>query len=290
MVRLHLFAAIGAIAVFLSPACNTTKTATDGGDTVVATVNGVPVTEAEVAVKLQQMGAHGKATGPEMRSRAVEEILEQELMYQKGKELGLDKDAKFRNAVRLLELRTNEFKRSEMERQIRNTQVAAKIAVNQDDVRKYYDEHAEMIAQDLHLAAIRFANEEEARVARERIQNGTSFETVARERSPKHPGSQKSPWNMGYVHWNQIPMEWVDSVYALKRGETSAVLSSARSGIFIVKMLGTRSNPEADFSKMSASIMNRLRDVLVMQSYDRYVDALRKNAKIVRMEERRDAS
>jgi parvulin-like peptidyl-prolyl isomerase len=159
-----------------------------------------------------------------------------------------------------------------------------------DDVKKYFDEHAEMISTDLHLGAIRFSNEDEARSSLEQIKSGTPFDTVAKEKSPSAPKGKTAPWDMGYLHWNQIPIEWVDAVYALKKDEVSGVLSSKRSGVFIVKIFDRKKNPDAAFGRMSASIMNRLRDLRVMQDYDRYIDALKNEAKIVKHEERRKAS
>jgi parvulin-like peptidyl-prolyl isomerase len=273
------------IVSFAGPGCKASKPASDPGDAVVVTVNETPITEAEIAVKLQQMGSHGREAGPEMRERAIEEIIVQELMYQKGQKLGLDKEVKFRNSVRLMELRNNEFKRAEMERQIRNTQVAAKVEVN-DDVKKLRRAWGDDLDR---LPPAQYA-EDEARSSLEQIKSGTPFDTVAKEKSPSAPKGKTAPWDMGYLHWNQIPIEWVDAVYALKKDEVSGVLSSKRSGVFIVKIFDRKKNPDAAFGRMSASIMNRLRDLRVMQDYDRYIDALKSEAKIVKHEERRKAS
>jgi hypothetical protein len=79
-------------------------------------------------------------------------------------------------------------------------------------------------------------------------------------------------------------------VSALKKGETSDVLSSKRSGIYIMKVVDRRKNPDATLGSMGASIMNRLQDIRIMEAYDRYIEQLKSEARIVKHEERRKTS
>jgi parvulin-like peptidyl-prolyl isomerase len=177
-----------------------------------------------------------------------------------------------------------------MARRVRSTQIDPKAEVTREDARKYYDEHTEMISTDLHIAALRFPDEEKARAALERIMGGAAFESVAREMHPHALPGKPSPWDMGFLHWNQIPAELTDAVYALRKGEVSGVLSGRRSGMFIVKLIDRKKNPEAAFERMSAAVMMRLRDLRAMQEYERYIEGLKKEAKITKHEERRKAS
>jgi peptidyl-prolyl cis-trans isomerase C len=99
-------------------------------------------------------------------------------------------------------------------------------------------------------------------------------------------GSQGSagrePWDLGFLSWDQIPVDFVDAVYQLKPGEVSEVVRSKRTGHQIFKLFGFRKNPKADFSAASGIIMNRLRDQKVLEAYEQYVADLRKEAKIER--------
>ena len=95
---------------------------------------------------------------------------------------------------------------------------------------------------------------------------------------------------MGFLHWNQIPVEWVDAVYALKKGEISGVLSSQRSGIYIIKLVDRRKNPDAALERVSASIMNRLVDMRGREAYSHYIEELKREARIVKPDERRKPS
>ena len=40
-----------------------------------------------------------------MREQALQDLIDEELLYQKGLKLGLDKDAKYKNALKVMEAR-----------------------------------------------------------------------------------------------------------------------------------------------------------------------------------------
>jgi len=181
------------------------------------------------------------------------------------------------------------IKRSEMARMMKGSRIASAVNVTNEDVKKFFTEHEAMISSDLHLFGIRFPDEGEARTAYERMKS-EPCETVAREKFSRVPKGKTAPWDMGFLHWNQIPIEWADAVYALKKGEVSGVLSSQRSGTYIVKLVDRRKNPDAALERVSASIMNRLVDMRGREAYSHYVDELKREAKIVKPEERRKPS
>lgn len=276
------------LVLLVFPACKQKDGSPVKEESLLATVNGAAITEDDLFMKLQ--GGHAVSMTPEARQRALEELITEELLYQKGLKIGLDKDAKYQNAVKIMEQRMKAFKRAEMARSIRNTQIAATVAVTNEDVKKYYAEHEAAISTDLHLLGIQFPDEVQARAAYERIKGGASFETIAREKFAHLPKGKAVPWDMGFLHWNQIPIEWIDAVSALKKGETSNVLSSKRSGVYIMKLVDRKKNPDAALERLSASIMNRLQDMRITEAYDRYIEQLKREARIVKHEERRNTS
>jgi parvulin-like peptidyl-prolyl isomerase len=97
-------------------------------------------------------------------------------------------------------------------------------------------------------------------------------------------GSQLSagrePWDLGFLSWGQIPVDFVDAVYGLKLGEVSNIVSSKRTGYQIFKLFGARKSPQAEFTSMSGLIMNRLRDEKIIEAYEQYVEKLKREAKI----------
>ena len=270
--------------LLIYPSCKSKEVDKIRPESVLAKVNGVAVTEDDLYLRLE--GGHGGRITPEMRAQALEDLINQELLYQQGLKLGLDKDAKYRNTVKVMEMRLQEFKRAEMARRVGSTQIAATVNVTEDDVNQYIDANAERLRTEFRLGMIRFTDEAEAQEALAKIRSGATFESVARGKYPHAQKTDKAPWDLGYIQWHQIPFEWRETVDQLGRGEVSSVLQGKRMGFSIIKLIDRRKNPKADFERMRAGIMNRLRDEQVAKAYEKYINTLKNEAKIIKYEER----
>ena len=259
------------------PACKAKATNDQGLPKILATVNGVAITGDDV---VQRMGGHERLLNTPMKDRILEEIIADELLYQNGVKLGLDKDAKFRGTVRMMELRIAEYKRAEIARRVRDTQIAAKVNVTDRDVKDYYDKNAEEIGADLHLGLLHFDTDAEAKDALARIRTGTAFEKIAAEQFAHVSKGSKDSWDMGYMHWNQISPDLLGTVYNLRKGEVSDVLDRAPNGSFLIKVIDRKKNLGVSFASMSTAIENRLHAIKNWEAYDRYVQQLKKESTI----------
>lgn len=247
---------------------------------VLAKVNGVPITEVDLAFKMSK--THGMANG-QQPDRTLDDVIREELLYQQGIKLGLDKDPGYQAQIDKLERQLANMKRIEMTRRVFNTQIASKVNITNEDVKSYYDKNESRITTDLHLGMLAFGTREAADEVLKKIRAGASFESVAAAKAgpkdPRMPGSEK-PWDMGYTTWEQIPIDFVDAAYALKPGEVSGVVSMKDTGFYIFKLLEARKNPKADYNSMAGTIMNRLRDQRVMDEYKKFEEQLKRDAKI----------
>lgn len=246
---------------------------------VLATVNGVPITEEELGFTL--LGGHGRTITDNLKSKSLDRLIEAELIYQEGKKLGLDRDARYRRTVRALELRLAAVRRREMHRHLYNREVAAKVKVTEADARKYFDANAEKIKREYHLGMLEFEGIEQARALRAQLAAGKSFEELANGLSPQKAGAPRPPWDLGFLQWRQIPMEWVDAICSLSPGQVSEVVRGKKTGVRIFKLLAVRPLTDVTFEGILGSLMNRLRDRAVNQRYDAYLQRLRDSATIV---------
>ena len=248
-----------------------------GGDSrVIARVNGIALTAEDVAFR--QHVAHGNK--PQYGEKSVDDIIDQELLYQQGLKLGLDRDPSYREKFARPEGVSPGARRLEMARRVFNTQIAAHIDVRYQDGKDFYDKNAEMIATELHLEMIRFGKKTEAEKALKRLRGGAPFESIARPVMGDTPVDGRVPWDLGFVKWDKIPVDFADSVYSLKPGEVSDILGSGQTGFQIVKLRASRKGPKIEYPLISASVMNRLRDQKLLEAYNLYVVQLRKNATI----------
>ena len=245
---------------------------------IIAKVNGTPITEEDLSVRLP--GAHGERKAYGNPQKALDDVITEELLYQQGQKIGLDKDPGYRAQVAKLKHQLAIAKRAEMTRRVYNTQIAAKIEITNADAKNYYDKNANQITTELHLGVISFNNKEQAEEALGKVRGGAPFESIARSVMGSQVSAGREPWDLGFLSWDQIPVDFVDAVYRLKPGEVSDLVSSKRTGYQIFKLFAARKNPKADFTSLSGLIMNRLRDEKVIEAYEQYVEKLKKEAKI----------
>jgi peptidyl-prolyl cis-trans isomerase C len=250
---------------------------------VLAKVNGVPISELDVAFKMNK--THGMASADQPQ-RSLEDVIKEELLYQKGIQLGLDKDPGYQAQVEKLERQLANMKRMEMTRRVFNSQIAANVNIGAAEVKSYYDKNLDKISQELHLGTLSFSTKEAAEEVLKKVRGGATFESVAAALpasagAPKMPGGPK-PWDMGYMPWDQIPIDFVDTVYALKIGELSKVVSMKGTGFYIFKLYESRRNPAADYAGMAGLITNRLREQRIAAEFKKFDEQLRQEAKIER--------
>jgi parvulin-like peptidyl-prolyl isomerase len=252
----------------------------DPDDPLLATVNGTPITKTDVDFWL--LGGHGQKVTPELRQQALEQRIEIELMYQRGLELGLDKDKKYRAMIQGQAIKLEAAKRKEMARRVANLEIAAKLEITDQDTRAYFDQHKDTLTSEFHLAALTFPGPQAAEAALKDLQAGKPFESLAPKTSAAAPKGSKPGWDLGFLKYNQMPAEWTEAVSGLQPGQLSGIVHGQRTGIRILKLIERRPDPNATFDSLKGVIMNRLRDKLAQQKSQEYIQQLKAKATIVR--------
>lgn len=244
---------------------------------VIAKVNGTPITEEDLTFR--QQGAHGGKGASQQKT--LDDVITEEILYQQGLKVGLDKDPGYKAQIARMERQLANFKRAEITRRFYNTQIASRVEITNQEAQEYYNKNVDQIQTELHLGMIGFSNKEDAEAALKRIRSGEPFKEVAAANASKGmPAGQRPPWDMGFVTWGQIPDEFGPTVYKLKPGEVSDIVSSKRTGFHFFTLLESRKNSKVEFGNFSGLIMARLRDKKIMESFENYVAKLKKDAKI----------
>lgn len=258
---------------------NNRQAANDPTQKVLARVNGTPITAEDLAFRLQ--AGHGGSGND--RQKALDDVIAEELMYEQGVKLGFDKDPSYHQEIAKFERQLASVRRLEMVRRVLNSQIAAKVDVTPQAAREYYDKNTDKIATELHLEYIKFDTRQEADDALKKIRGGTaSFESLARSTMGGTPVGGREPWDLGFLKWQQIPVDFADSLYKLKPDEVSDILGSQQAGFQIFRKIEGRKVPAVEFDSVSGVVTNRLRDLRMLEAYYQYVDQLKKDAKIVK--------
>jgi peptidyl-prolyl cis-trans isomerase C len=261
-----------ATALLFSTGCNEKP-----GSKILAKVNGAPLTVDDLNFRPQET----HSSTPQYGEKSIDDIINQELLFQQGIRLRLDQDPSYRRKLASLNSQPPGAKRQEMARRVFNVAIASKIDVGYQEGKDYYEKNAEQIATELHLLLVKFDQKREAEEALQQLSRGADFASIARRVTKGDAVQGKEPWDLGFVKWEQVPVDYLDRIYGLRTGEVSAILGSQATGFQIVKLLERRKVPEPGFQKVSAMVINRLRDLKLLKEYYQYLAALRKDAKIV---------
>lgn len=252
-------------------------------DAVLIQVNGKPITQYDYNLWQLAEGRSGVLNGDE-GTKLMDRLVETEVMAQKARELGLDKDPAFIRSMALAQAKILMVQRQELERLLMEQESKA-IAISDEQAQEYYNKHEKAIRQRYHLGSLQFPTEKEAKEVIKRIRKGESFEDVANEVVSSMPGmppedDPKALWDLGFVSWTQIPPDIMDVISKLKPGQLGGPIHHEKAGYVVLKLLEVEHVEEADFPSLRIPIIQRLRDQAVKEHLDAFRRELMANAKV----------
>jgi parvulin-like peptidyl-prolyl isomerase len=280
-------------------------------------VNGIEISSAELALA-QRMGAAAaqgaKPGDPALLRYAVDQVVNRLMLVQVARAAGVTVDAQevtasmaeqakqaggpeaFAKAIAQTGLAEADIRRLEENRLITQRyierQVAPKTVVADDEVRAYYDAHAEEFKHPeqnklrlvvVHLDPVsdeakKAAAKTRADQARDRIAKGEEFAKVASEVSD---GPNKSRGgDLGWIQKGKIPIpELENAIAALKVGEVTPVVATDK-GFFIFKLDAKRGAGVSPFDEVKDTLRNMLRSRKLEETLYTQIFKQRAQAKI----------
>lgn len=275
------------VAVFLAAAlcaCGgkteaTRKAGAQAQGKILATVNDVPITEYDMKLISRRVG-HGEQPNPEPSPAMVETLVRNELIRQQSLELGLDKNQDYRNKLNEVEAQVREFERQEMAVLYRDY-VRSKATVTDAEAQDYFNKNAKTIQARFHIMQIYYkGGEAEIAQAYKDLQGGTPFEKVAAKRFPKLPKGMKAPWDLGYLHWFQIPPPWQATIERLAPGQSSDIIKGPGERFWLIKLVDKSVDPKITFATEKDRIVEVLKSRKADALYGSMLDEFRKKSKV----------
>lgn len=213
-----------------------------------ATVNGEAITLAGLreAFAARHSGHGTLLAGREILERVLEKAIEERLLIQEGRRIGLQEEPAFREAVRahrdLLRLEVLE------ERFIR-----APSEPPPADIREVYV----LLPRQMRLAILETGDRPAAEAALAAIRKGEPFEDVARGVSTH--GSRTRGGDLGWITWGQMDPETEAMAF---RTETGAVAGpfAAGSGVRLLKVVEVRQGTPPSLENIEPRIRAILRE------------------------------
>ena len=246
---------------------------------VLVTVNDKPIGELDLVAASRSVGGHGGKENAPDRAKTLENIVMEELMVQRAVKLGLDADPQYQEDMRRLEAQINAFKRKRLSALFLQREVTGKVAVSDAEARDYFEKNKVQIRTEINVWQILKREEGQISQVLHDLEQGSSFEGVAKKQFPVLPTSQR-PWDLGYLKWHQIPDAWASAVSNLKIGERSGVIRGANNRFWIIKLIDKRENPSLSFEEARPAIMEILRNKKIELLREKTFGELRKKARI----------
>lgn len=238
-------------------------------DKVVATINGKPVTEADIALAVSDLDEQfARLPEEQRRAAALSAIIEIRLMAEEAAAKGIDKDAAFQRRMAFLQQRA-------LHAAVIDNEIAGKIT--EEEVRARYDQQiaATPPTNEVKARHILVKTEEEAEAIIKRLDAGESFEAIAKEVSTD-PGSGANGGDLGWFGPGQMVPEFEKAAFALEVGAYSKEPVQSQFGWHVIKVEDKRQQQPPAYEQ----VKEQFRSLVLREKYFALVEALRAKAAV----------
>ena len=273
---LSLLAALGgaAIAQETAPAPATeaapaAPAAAPDPEKIVATIDGQPISEAELALALASVDQQYAQLPPEQRrAAAFMAILEVRLLAAKAIAEGLDKDADFQRRMAFLEQRA-------LHSELIDKDLGSKIT--DAEIRARYDKQMADTppVNEVKARHILVKTKEEALAIVKELDGGADFVKVANEHT-MDPSGKTTGGDLGYFGPGQMVPEFEKAALALDVGAYTKEPVQSQFGWHIIKVEDKRAQQPPAFEQ----VKDEIRNLVFREKYFALVTELRAAAKI----------
>ncbi len=247
----RVLAAIAVVAItFLASPLQAVSAEEKADDTIVAKVNGKPITEADLKLADSELGRELGNLPPEVKRRALAEYLIDNMLFADAAEAAnLASSPEFKEQMHYLRQRL--LREQYFEKTLKST-------VSEDEAKKIYDAKIASLPPEEEVSArhILVGSEEKAKELRAKIVAGADFAQLAKENSTD-PGSKDQGGLLGYFGKGQMVPEFEAAAFKLQKGEVSEPVKT-NFGWHIIKLEDRRRKEPPSFDKVKATIMNSL--------------------------------
>ena len=237
-------------------------------DKVLATINGKPITAADIAVAEGEIGSDMGSMQPEQkRMSLLEFLIDNQLFAEAAEAQKLGEGADF-------ETRLNYLKRRALREMYFDKVIKA--SVSDADARALYDDQVRKLKPEEEVQArhILVDSEEKAKELKEKVKSGGDFATLAKENS-KDPGSKEDGGNLGYFGHGQMVPQFEEVVFKLAKGDVSDPVKT-QFGWHLIKIEDKRIKAPPAFE----IVKDRIVQSLLLQKAQQSATELRAKAKI----------
>jgi peptidyl-prolyl cis-trans isomerase C len=221
-----------------------------GPDTVVATVGGETITEADLAFAAEDIGADlNQIPADQVRAVLLAQMIDLKLMAQAGDKQGVQNDQLFK--LRLDYLTDRALRRA-------YTKVAISDTITPEAIKAEYDKQIAAIPDEdeVHARHILVSTEEDAKAIKAELDAGADFIALAKAKSIE-PNAAQSGGDLGYFKRGVMVKPFADAAFAMQVGEISEPVQT-QFGWHIIKVEDRRPAAKPTLEEMTQQIGQQL--------------------------------
>lgn len=238
-------------------------------DQVLATVNGTPITAADVAAAYDTLGATAQQMPEANRDEMVLNLLvDMQLLADAAEQAGIADDPTFDTRM--------EQMRAQLLRQLYVESVVDE-AVTDEAVRARYEEEAAKLGDRQQVSArhILVEDKETAEEVISKLKEGADFSELATEYS-QDPGSAQKGGSLGFIGRGQMVPEFEEAAFALDEGEFTEEPVQSQFGWHVIQVDEKRTQEPPSFEQVG----ERIRELMMREAYVKELERLKENAEI----------
>ena len=248
---------------------------------VVATVNGSPIGSEDFAMlAARKSPGKGSELSLEERKEVLDDLVTEELLYQKALAEGYDKDPKVKKVM------VNALIRKEIYDSIKNSDFS------DAELEAYYNEHiseftvpAKVQIYSILVKVTEDRPDAEAQAKAERLysqirKDPTKFRDIAKEES-ESPYKRRGG-DVGFVPQTGKPgldQEIVDKAFGMNV-ETLSKPFKTNSGWNVIYVPAKREAKDRSFTQMKGSVLRKIKNERVKEMYETYTNGLRQGVNV----------
>jgi peptidyl-prolyl cis-trans isomerase C len=236
---------------------------------VVGTLDGEPITNADLALAAAEFGDQLAQIAPERRDAALFDLVVNIRLASKAAQAaGIQTEP---SVVRRLDLARDRTLYSEY---LRKKFISV---VTDEAVRARFEEELKTFEPEDELKArhILVKTEEEAKVIIDQLNDGADFAEIAKEKS-MDPGSGQSGGDLGFFKRGTMVRPFEEAAFDLKPGKYTRNPVKSDFGWHVILVEERRTEPPPTFEAES----QRIQQEMIRETFDAEVEALRAPAKI----------
>jgi len=248
---------------------------------VLVTINNDKITMTEFNKELDKIPMNMKmmVASESGKKTYLDRLIIKKLLLSEAAKLNVEKDKEFEN--RLAEIKEQLIIESLLKKKL-----TAGANISDEDLQKYYEANKEKFRKDreINTRHILLKSEEEARQVRDKLQAGEDFSDLAKKYSID-PNAKVTGGEVGFHPKGTLLPEYEAAAFKLtKVGQTSGIVKT-QFGYHIIRLEGIKPPQYVPFAEVKDFIKQQLIQEKQKEVLDKYIEELKKSAKITINEE-----